>query len=811
MYLSLNWVKEWLKLPKDLNPQDLANALTMSTVEVEEIIDQSKNLENVVVGKIKELSAHPQADRLQVCQVDLGESTEQIVCGGSNLSKGMLVAVAKVGSRVKWHGQGDLVTLASVKIRGIESKGMIAASSEIALADLFPTNDEKEILDLTHFHFKVGQNLSNALDLNDIILDIDNKSINHRPDLWGQYGLARELAAIYRVKLNNYLVKDLPEYKSELKLKVDVEDKTKCFRYLSVALKNITVAPSPWWLKNKLKAVGIRSINNIVDITNYVMYELGQPMHAFDAQAVAGHHIFVKNAKKGDKFVTLDGVKRRLTEDCLMIADSEKYLAVAGVMGGQNSEINSATKDIILEVACFKASSIRKASQVIALRSESSSRFEKSLDPRLTELALQKAVELILNLNEEAYLASSVVDIDNNPFESLTLEVPEDLINARFGQIIPTKDIKDILTRLQFGVDYKKKIFTIQVPSFRATKDISIPEDIVEEVARIYGYDNLTPSLPQVTLRQPILDVEHDTAKSVRFYLALSQGYNEVYTYPFTDMFWVEKLGLKASQHLKMTNTLTQDLAYLNLSLLPNLLAKAEENLRFFKNFKIFELERTFDKSKKSAFATDASLDKFLPLQNKHLSGLEVSANSSERAFLQMKGTLQNLQHLWQIDWTWEKIELGNSQVAFQLKNQGLILGTCGIFNDEMLADNKFKVKIAWWDFDFSTVLKYISQNKFYQSLAKFPSINRDLAILIDKNVLWEDLEKELKKVSPLLVKVEPFDVFTGSGIPEGKKSLAFHLEFKSADKTLESEDADNLLAEIKQLLNSKFSAILRQ
>jgi len=349
------------------------------------------------------------------------------------------------------------------------------------------------------------------------------------------------------------------------------------------------------------------------------------------------------------------------------------------------------------------------------------------------------------------------------------------------------------------------------VPSFRATKDISIPEDIVEEVARIYGYDNLTPSLPQVTLRQPILDVEHDTAKSVRFYLALSQGYNEVYTYPFTDMFWVEKLGLKASQHLKMTNTLTQDLAYLNLSLLPNLLAKAEENLRFFKNFKIFELERTFDKSKKSAFATDASLDKFLPLQNKHLSGLEVSANSSERAFLQMKGTLQNLQHLWQIDWTWEKIELGNSQVAFQLKNQGLILGTCGIFNDEMLADNKFKVKIAWWDFDFSTVLKYISQNKFYQSLAKFPSINRDLAILIDKNVLWEDLEKELKKVSPLLVKVEPFDVFTGSGIPEGKKSLAFHLEFKSADKTLESEDADNLLAEIKQLLNSKFSAILRQ
>lgn len=811
MYLSLNWVKEWLKLDKDLNPQDLANALTMSTVEVEEIIDQSKNLENVVVGKIKELSAHPQADRLQVCQVDLGESTEQIVCGGSNLSKGMLVAVAKVGSRVKWHGQGDLVTLETVKIRGIESNGMIAASSEIGLADLFPSNDEKEILDLTHFHFKVGQNLSDALDLNDVIIDIDNKSINHRPDLWGQYGLARELAAIYRLKLNSYTVKDLPTVKTEIKLKAEVEAKDKCYRYLSIAIKNVTVAPSPWWLKNKLKAVGIRSINNIVDITNYVMYELGQPMHAFDAQAVAGHKLIIKSAKKGDKFVTLDGVKRRLTEDCLMIADSEKYLAVAGVMGGQNSEINSATKDIILEVANFKASSIRKASTVIALRSESSSRFEKSLDPRLTELALQKAVELILNLNEEAYLASSVVDIDNNPFESVTLEVPEDLINARFGQIIPTKDIKDILTRLQFGVEYKKKIFTIQVPSFRATKDISIPEDIVEEVARIYGYDNIQSILPQVTLRQPILDVEHDAAKSLRFYLALSQGYNEVYTYPFTDTVFAEKLGLKISQHLKMANTLTQDMAYLNLSLLPNLLAKAEDNLRFFKNFKIFELERIFDKSKKSAFATDAKQDKFLALQNKHLSGLEVSTESAERAFLQMKGTLQNLQKHWQIDWSWEKLALDHSQVAFQFKNQGIILGTCGLFNDNVLEDNKFKVKVAWWDFDFSTLLKYISQNKFYQSLSKFPSINRDLSILVDKNILWSDLEVELKKISPLIVKVEPFDVFVGAGIPEGKKSLAFHLEFKSLDKTLESEDADNLLTDISKLLNSKFSAILRQ
>ncbi|MBT7553544.1 phenylalanine--tRNA ligase subunit beta, partial [bacterium] len=562
MYLSVNWIKDWVKLPKDITPQQLAHDLTMSTVEVEEVIDQAASLENIVVGKIKEITKHPQADRLQVCQVSLGNKEAQIVCGGDNLANGMLVAVAKVGSKVRWHGEGDWITLEDVKIRGVKSAGMIAAASEIGLGNLFASKSEKEILDLSKFNLKVGENLASALGLDDFIIDVDNKSINHRPDLWGQYGLAREIAAIYRTKLKDYDVAAI-KGKEDIKLKVNVKDKDKCFRYLALAIKNITVGPSPWWLQTRLQSVGIRPINNIVDVTNFVMYELGQPMHAFDAGQIDKNQIEIKTAKKGEKFVTLDGEKRKLAEDYLMIADGKKYVALAGIMGGQNSEINSDTKDIILESANFKAANIRRTSTALGLRSESSARFEKSLDPVIAEYAIKKATELILELNKEAQIASKLVDIDNNPFTEVNLKIEEKLINDRFGVVIPQKEIQDILTRLQFGVKYKDGNFDVKVPSFRATKDISIPEDLVEEVARIYGYDNIQAGLPRATIQEPTIDVALRAVKDIRYWLSCAQSHVEVYNYPFANLAWTEKLGLEIKNHIKVSNSFSPELQYL--------------------------------------------------------------------------------------------------------------------------------------------------------------------------------------------------------------------------------------------------------
>ncbi|PWB38475.1 MAG: phenylalanine--tRNA ligase subunit beta [Parcubacteria group bacterium] len=810
MYLSLNWVKKWLKLPNGLSAEQLALDFTMSTVEVEKIIQQAKNLENIVVGRVEEITKHPQADKLEVCRVDVGDSSLQIVCGGTNLSKGMLVAVAKVGAKVKWHGEGELVVLTKAKIRGVESYGMIAAASEIGLVDLFPSQSDHEILDLSAFNLKVGQNLSQALELDDTIIDIENKSINHRPDLWGQYGLARELAAIYKINLKPYSRLPIKPQSKDLALKVTVEDTANCYRYMAVGLKNIKIEDSPWWLKKSLEAVGIRPINNIVDVTNYVMYELGQPLHAFDARQIDRQHIFVKGAKKGESFVTLDGKKRKLPEGALMISDQNKYIALAGIMGGQNSEIASDTSQIIIESANFKASSIRRTSMDLGLRTESSARFEKALDPVLAELALQKAVEIIIALNPGAIAASEVIDVSHSPYIVKIIEVSEALINQRFGSPIPTKEIKDILKRLQFGVNHRAGKFVIQVPSWRATKDISIAEDIVEEVARIYGYDNIAPTLPTVVLHEPSYDIASSTARDLRTYLAYAQSYTEVYTYAFTDVGWVPKLGLKLADHIKVKNAVSPEQSYMNLSLLPNLLKKAEENMRWYDHFKIFELQRVFDKNSKGTYHIDQQKNKFLPRQPMMLAGVELSRVSGEEAFLSAKGLIESLRDYFNIDWQSEKIDLPYAALAYQIKYQDLALGEFGILDSKLFDSGPNKVMVAWWQLSFETLLKYINENKSYSALAKFPVIKRDMSIIVGQSVAWQDIESEIYKVSPLIKHLEPFDVFIGEAIGHGKRSIAYHLEFRSEERTLASDEIDDLMKKIISNLQKKFKADLR-
>ena len=792
-----------------MTAEQVALDLTMSTVEVEEVIDQAKNLQGIVVGKIEQLAKHPQADLLQVCQVNIGARVEQIVCGGSNLQPKMLVAVATVGSKVRWHGQGDWVELTAAKIRGIDSHGMIVAAAEIGLQNLTPGSSEREILDLTSFKAKPGQALSQALGLDDKVIDIDNKSINHRPDLWGQYGLARELSAIYRTKLGNYSLVDL-KYQDKIKLKINIQDKVNCFRYSALAMESIKVEDSPWWLKLKLLAVGLRPINNIVDVTNYVMYELGQPLHAFDARQVSDHNIIVKLAKKNEKFVTLDGVKRKLTDQTMMIADQKKYLAIAGIMGGQNSEINTETTEIIIESANFKASNIRRSSQALGLRSDSSARFEKSLDPNMTILALQRAAQLILSICPEAKLASQIADIDNNPFAPLTLTVPEKLLTERIGMSLPSKEIKDILARLQFEVSYNKGVYTIKVPSFRATKDISIPEDIVEEVARIHGYDKIDYHLPQVELKEPLVDVSIKAERDIKRWLAWGQGYTEVYTYPFVNQAWANVMHLDLAKHIRVKNSISPEAAYLNLKLLPNLLNAAESNFRWSDNFRIFELERVFDKSQRSSFQLDNNQKKFLPQQAKHLAGVELSTQTPPQVFGSIKGLLESLFEYWGIKYIFSDIDLSYANFAYEIRVHDVNIGYFGLLKRELFSSASQKINVGFWELDFSTIVKYISQNKRYEFLPKYPGVDRDMAIVVPQTVYWRDLEPEIYKVSSLIRRVEPFDVFMGDDLGAGKKSIAYHLEFRSDDRTLLAEDVDRLVFEIREILKKKFGAVLR-
>lgn len=804
MYLSLNWVKKWLKLPK-LEAKQLALDLTMSTVEVEGVGEQSKLLDGIVVGRVEEITKHPQADRLHVCQVNLGKTTEQIVCGGENLSKGMLVAVATVGTRVRWHGTEDM-TLTKTKIRGVESNGMIVSATEVGLENLFPQKNEREIIDLSSFRIKVGASLAQELGLDDTIVDIDNKSINHRPDLWGQYGLARELAAIYKVKLKDYKIEQF-KAGSKASLTVNIRDKRNCFRYLALAISNVEVKESPWWLKKSLVSVGIRPVNNIVDVTNYVMYELGQPMHAFDRAHIDDNQIIIRPAKKGEKFTTLDGAKHSLSETMLLIADSKKPIAIAGIMGGQNSEIGNDTTEIVLESANFKASSIRRTSTALGLRTDASARFEKSLDPVLAEVAIKRAAELILAMCPSAHISSKLVDENHNPFQAINIQVSEQLINDRFGLVIPTKEIKDILQRLQFGVKYKARVFNISVPSWRATKDISIAEDIVEEVARIHGYDNIDPKLPRIELENPEYNVPVAEERDIKLWLAFAQGYDEIYTYPFTDQDWMTKLSLSPSDHVRVKNAVSPDMSLLNLSLLPNLLSKAEDNMRWFDEFKFFELERVFEKKEKSHYHTDASKKKFLPRQNKHLAGVEVSKDNEDRLFLKIKGLLESMMDYWKIDWQIESVALPYASTSYIVKYQDIVLGKFGILNKDIFDSRGVKVNIGFWEINFRQTVRYINQSLSYKPVPKFPSVERDIALMIKADVLWKDIEAEIEKISPLIRQIEPFDLFMGKGIPDGKKSLAFHLEFRADDRTLQADDVDDLEKKIMQSLEKKFGA----
>jgi len=545
MKISLNWLKELVKIPDNITPKEIGDSLTLRTVEVENIEKQGENLENVVIGKINRIEKHPNADKLKLCSVDIGEKDDaRIVCGGTNLREGMFTAVAKVGAKVKWHGEGDPIKLERARIRGVESNGMICASSELGIEDILPQDGESEIIDLSKYELGAdndkgqpriipGMLLTEMWGLNDVIFDIDNKSLTNRPDLWGHAGIAREIHSIFRIatqtkitdangiscihstRMNTRNGRSMANRDGNLA--VSVENQELCPRYMAVAMSGIKIEPSPRWMRNRLSAVGMRPINNIVDATNYVMLELGQPMHAFNYQlSMNSYQLRVRNAEDGEKIVTLDGAERKLDRETLVIADSKKPIAIAGVMGGKNSEIDDNTTDIILESANFEKVNNRQTGAKLGLRTEAVMRYEKGLDPNLTEQALIRCVELIQRMIPEAKVSSAVVDIKKEIKIPEPIEVSVEFINKIIGTDISEEKIVEILESLGFGVKSQKSILRISVPSWRATGDINIKEDIIEEVARIYGFDNIVLKAPEVSLKVPEKNKERELIYKIK-------------------------------------------------------------------------------------------------------------------------------------------------------------------------------------------------------------------------------------------------------------------------------------------------------
>lgn len=820
MLVSFNWLKKYVRLPDSVTALDLAAKLNLSTVEVEKVISAGAELENIVVGKILTLSKHPNADKLTVCQVDLGEETADIVCGGSNLREGMLVAVAKPGAKVRWHGAGDLVELQETVIRGVKSRGMICASSEIGLENKFPAREEKEIIGLKDIKAQPGTPLSEALGLDDAILEIDNKSLSHRPDLWGHYGLAREAAMLFNDRLAPY---DPPKIRpgKALKLKVKVEDSKLCPRYMAVAMSGIKVEESPDWLKEALSSVGMRPVNNIVDVTNYVMADLGEPMHAFDAEAVSkssknknSKMIVVRPAKEGEEFMTLDGQKQFLKKDVLVIADEEAPLAIAGVMGGAGSGIKADTKTIILEAANFESASIRRASNRLGLRTDSALRFEKGLDPNLCSLALERAVELVKKVCPSAVVSSAVADEADFSLATGPIEMKSDIFEKKLGLNIPVKTAVVILGKLGFDVKEKNKgVLSVKIPTWRAGKDVALAEDVVEEVARIYGFNNIPSALPSFPIIPPLPDNLRMLVRKTREILSQGARGTEVYNYSFISPSDISGLGETTEKYLELSNPLSKERPFLRRTLLAGLLGNIRRNIENFSEVRLFEIGNVY-LSEEPGPRLASNSDKLLPRQDTRLCFV-FSQKGEKNPYFEARRAGEELLAGLRLPLNvsapkeilpWE--HPGRSAEITGGKN-----GALGrIFELSPLAQKRFNLEARAGVLEINlTLLSEIWKNQggSYEPLPIYPEAERDLAFLVDKAVRHDLLLALLSGSDPLLKKAELFDVY--EGVAEGKKSMAYRLTFAHPERTLESAEVDAAMEKIVKILEKKFGVEVRK
>jgi phenylalanyl-tRNA synthetase beta chain len=803
MYISKNWLTDFVKIPNSLSSKELGFKLTMSTAEVEGMTDQAQSLAGVVVGEILEVKKHPNADKLQLTVVNIGKEKLNIVCGAPNIAVGQKVPVATIGTKLP-----NGMEISKAKVRGEESFGMLCAEDELGLG-----KDHNGVLILDN-KAKVGEPLTKVLGLDDTIYEIDNKSLSNRPDLWSHYGIAREIAVLIGEKLKEFKVMVRQAHHDTTALDIKIEDFKLCPRYCGAVLEGIKIEESPEWLKKRVSAVGMRSINNIVDITNYVMMEIGQPLHAFDYDKLAEHRIVVRKAKKGEKIDTLDDQTRELDDSMLVIADAVKPVAIAGIMGGANTEIDNKTKKVIIESANFDHVSIRQTESKLALRTEASIRFEKSLDPNLAEWGIKRAIELILQICPEAKLVSKIEDVKKFKLNQGPIKLSFDFITKKVGQKIPKDKVLKILFSLGFEIKKGVKDMSITIPTWRATKDISIPEDLVEEVIRIYGYNNLKSSLPMIEIVKPEANIERDLERKIKQLLAYGFGLNEVYNYSFVGEDQVKSLGLKVEDHIRIANPQSKDWNLLRRSLIPNLLGNAVSNCRNFDDFGLFEVGTVYWPEAKGEKVSDKS-DKNLPLQEKLISGI-ICEKKNDKPFYIAKnviaGLLAQLHFDYKLEKTTEVQSFSKKNRAVKILVQGKELGYISEPADNLYDKLGLKSKISIFEFNLTKLASLYTDAIKYKPIPKFPSIDLDISMIIAKKILWEEIYQAVRDVEKDLIrKITFFDVYEGQGIPEGKKSIAFRIEYRSDDKTLTMDEVQAIHQKVLNILESKFSAQIRK
>ena len=767
MKFSYNWIRE-LVPELDVTPQELARLITMKTAESEGVEEACPWLSAVCEARIVSVEPIEGSRNVKAVVETARYGVRTVVCGAPNCRPGVLTAYIPAGTIL----QGREIRKAV--IAGVESDGMLASGAELGL-----NREHEGILEL------VAGELERCRP--DGVIEIDNKSITHRPDLWGHHGMAREVAAITGKRLLDPVnLEKVPA--DDAAVKVSIEDFELCPRYSALVFANVTVKPSPLWLQHRLEVIGLNPINNIVDVTNYVMAELAQPMHAFDADKLRGNTIFVRPAKAGEQVYALNGETYEVGPSNLVIADASGPVALAGVIGGMESAISDTTTRIVLESANFNAASIRKTSAALKLRTDASMRFEKSQDPGNTVRALARAVELLELVSPGIALVGGLADSGRELAAPPPIELPLAWLYRKLGRELETEEVIRILKSLEFGVsEVRPGVLSVTVPSWRATKDISIKDDLVEEVGRIIGYDSITPAPPMVPSVVPPRNEEREFHHQVREFMT-TQGFTEVYNYSFVSEEMAAEFGFDVDAHLRIANPIASDQTLLRTSLLPGIRKNLLENSKHFESFRLFEIGREIHKREGG-----------LPEEVPHLVAALYSRNDGVGNLFELKRVAEGLMPGVEVRAVEARPFEHPARVA-GLCWQGVELGRLFEFHPSMVETGRAAVL----DIDLATLFANRPQQKRYRPLRRFPTSAFDLSVIADARKPAGDIQKRMAQLAgEFLVSVEFLMKYAGPPLPEGYKSVSFRLTVGAPDRTLSSDDVAQIRARVIEGLRS--------
>ena len=809
MKASLQWMNEYVPLDLNRPAQELADELTQAGIPVEEVLSMDPGLKKIYTGKIVEITKHPDADKLQVCQVqclseDGEEITKQIVTAATNVAVGQIVPVAYHKSRL-----ADGTEIKKGKLRGVVSEGMFCSVAEFGISSDLVRPEEAQGIYIFPEGTPIGLDIKEALMLDDTVYEFELTA--NRADCFSMVGLSREFGIMTNQKaLFPVIMVNETGASIEGKASVAIEAHDLCTRFTSRLVTNVTIEPSPLWMQNRLRNSGIRPINNVVDVTNYVMLELGQPMHAYDYDCVADHTLIARRAKAGETLTTLDGNERELNESMLIIADTKGPIGVAGVMGGLTSEVTDKTTNVLFEAAVFNGPSIRRTSKALGMRSEASGRFERGVNHKYTAYAIDRAAQLLQQICPSCKVSVGVIDVYPEPVEQRTVTFTAEQINDYLGTSIEKDRMIDILTKLEFGITASGDTIEALVPTWR--DDVTGMPDIAEEVARIVSYDNIAPTIPVAVLSSGGMTPKKALTKEVTHYLAHA-GLSQIITFSFMHKDGLANMMLPEGDSrytaIPILNPISEEFPYMRTTLVPAVIEAAKRNIaQQNKDLWLFETANVYEP--KALPLTEVPHER--PMACGLMMGkvTEAAWNQAQRDtdFYDVKGVVDGL--LAKLGLTQYDIQPSSESyyhpgVSAHYTVNGVTIANYGELHPQVVKNFDLSGKVYMFEIDLEAVLSIIVPPFRYQSFSKFPGTSRDLAIVAPVSVTSGDIVALIKEHGgEYLESVSIFDVYEGEHIEAGYRSLAYNLQFRSMEGTLNDEDIDGAIQAIIDALATK-------